>query len=247
MANAAAAVIGPLEVSLGVYELEEPWGRVVELGRALETVSVPFAGPGAAPPAQATFRTYLLSDRTLRSSTFFCNTTAEAVELARFLDAHVAEARRWLGERLETARLREAQTEVDGTACRVRWAFTTGDTAGLEETAGACSELERYVSGHGPVQPERATLDPDLRGGKLVLAECSLDRVPWTGPAVAVTGIFAATGQELRLAAGSSAAERTERTLRLPSLQVGGPEGGDIYRFAQLVAAAALAQELAAV
>src|SRR4051794_41955808 len=35
------SVIGPLEVELGEYELEEPFGRVVETGRASDRVYVP--------------------------------------------------------------------------------------------------------------------------------------------------------------------------------------------------------------
>src|SRR5919109_173000 len=37
------SVVGPLQISLGRYELEEPFGRLVEVGRASEEVYVPLA------------------------------------------------------------------------------------------------------------------------------------------------------------------------------------------------------------
>src|SRR5580765_7620499 len=129
------SVVGPLEVSLGEYELEEPFGRVVETGRLEERVYVPLAhtegglsaslqrGAKAA-AASGGFRTYLLKDRITRASCFVCKSTDEAVTLARFLEAHVAEMRRWLAERVEStpalsrhAKLREVETHVVGPMC----------------------------------------------------------------------------------------------------------------------------------
>jgi hypothetical protein len=37
------SVVGPLEIELGEYELEEPFGRVTETGRARDQVYVPLA------------------------------------------------------------------------------------------------------------------------------------------------------------------------------------------------------------
>ena len=37
------SVVGPLELELGEYELEEPFGRVTETGRARDAVFVPLA------------------------------------------------------------------------------------------------------------------------------------------------------------------------------------------------------------
>src|SRR5881275_3786926 len=37
------SVVGPLEIELGEYELEEPFGRVTETGRARDAVYVPLA------------------------------------------------------------------------------------------------------------------------------------------------------------------------------------------------------------
>ena len=113
------SVVGPLQIELGEYELEEPFGRVSETGRSADEVFVPLAHTegglsaslyrGARAAAESGgFRTYVLQDRITRASCFVCKSTEEAVQLARFLDAHVAEMRRWLSERhmsLRRARL----------------------------------------------------------------------------------------------------------------------------------------------
>ena len=54
----------------------------------------------------------MVADRITRASCFVCRSAEEAVTLSRFLDAHVAEMRRWLSERGDDwistfARLRE--------------------------------------------------------------------------------------------------------------------------------------------
>src|SRR3954468_2811182 len=140
------SVVGPLEIELGEYELEEPFGRVVETGRSRDRVFVPLAHTegglsaslyrGARAAAESGgFRTYVLADRMTRASCFVCKSTEDAVQLARFLDAHVAELRRWLSEQSDEwistfARLREVDTHVIGPMCHVLWAFTTGDACG---------------------------------------------------------------------------------------------------------------------
>jgi len=101
------SVVGPLEIELGEYELEEPFGRVTETGRERAAVYVPLAHTegglsaslyrGARAAAESGgFRTYVVRDRITRASCFVCKSTEEAVQLSRFLDAHVAEMRRWL-------------------------------------------------------------------------------------------------------------------------------------------------------
>src|ERR687884_1546083 len=98
------SVVGPLDVELGEYELEEPFGRLVETGRVREEVFVPLAHTegglsaslqrGAKAAAESGgFRTTVLKDRITRASCFICNTTEDAVALSRFLEAHVAEMR----------------------------------------------------------------------------------------------------------------------------------------------------------
>src|SRR5438034_7627167 len=177
------SVVGPLELELGEYELEEPFGRVTETGRARDAVYVPLAHTegglsaslyrGARAAAESGgFRTYVLRDRITRASCFVCDSTEEAVQLARFLDAHVAEMRRWLAERSEKwissyAKLREVETHVVGPMCHGMWAFTTGDACGpnmMNRHADALNML--YVMEHAPVKPERAILEANMGGDK---------------------------------------------------------------------------------
>jgi hydroxymethylglutaryl-CoA reductase (NADPH) len=199
------AVVGPLEVELGEYELEEPFGRLAEHGRSREQIFVPLAhtegglsislyrGARAAADSGG-FRTYVIRDRITRASCFVCKSTEEAVQLARYLDAHVAEMRRWLAEQEEEwistyARLREVETHVVGPLCHVMWAFTTGDACGPNMmTRNAYALNMGYVMEHAPVKPERAILEANMGGdkkpshryfergghGKTVLAEVTL-------------------------------------------------------------------------
>jgi hydroxymethylglutaryl-CoA reductase (NADPH) len=177
------SVVGPLEVELGEYELEEPFGRIVETGRNADQVFVPLAhtegglsaslyrGAKAAADSGG-FKTYVLGDRITRASCFICKSTEEAVKLARFLDAHVGEMRRWIAERDEEwissyARLREVETHVVGPLCHVLWAFTTGDACGPNMmTRNAYALNIGYVMEHAPVKPERAILEANMGGDK---------------------------------------------------------------------------------
>jgi hydroxymethylglutaryl-CoA reductase (NADPH) len=204
------SVVGPLELELGEYELEEPFGRVSETGRSRDRIYIPLAHTeaglsaslyrGARAAAECGgFRTYVLGDRITRASCFVCASTEEAVQLARFLGAHVAEMRRWLAEREEEwissfAKLREVETHVVGSMCHVLWAFTTGDACGPNMmTRNAYALNIGYVMQHAPVKPQRAILEANMGGdkkpshhyfergghGKTVLAEATL-----TGDAV---------------------------------------------------------------
>src|ERR671937_1082625 len=199
------SVVGPVDVDLGEYELEEPFGRLVETGRARDQIYVPLAHTegglsislyrGARAAAESGgFRTYVIGDRITRASCFVCSSTDEAVQLARFLDAHVAEMRRWLAECeedwiLSYAKLREVETHVVGSMCHVMWAFTTGDACGPNMmTRNAYALNMGYVMEHTPVKPERAILEANMGGdkkpshryfergghGKTVLAEATL-------------------------------------------------------------------------
>src|ERR687886_1869496 len=87
------SVVGPVELELGEYELEEPFGRLAETARTREEVYVPLAHTegglsaslyrGARAAAESGgFRTWVLRDRITRASCFVCATTEEAVELA---------------------------------------------------------------------------------------------------------------------------------------------------------------------
>src|SRR3954452_2885657 len=177
------SVVGPLDLELGEYELEEPFGRVTETARAREQVYVPLAHTegglsaslyrGARAAAESGgFRTFVLGDRMTRASCFVCASTEEAVQLARFLDAHVAEMRRWLAERRDDwissyAKLREVETHVVGSMCHVMWAFTTGDACGPNMMTRNAYPLNMgYVMENAPVKPERAILEANMGGDR---------------------------------------------------------------------------------
>ena len=161
--------MGSIEVSLGEYELEEPWGRLVEVGRSRE--HAPFEAPRS-------ITTYVLRDRTIRSSSLSCKSVEDAVSLARFLDAHLAELRRFLLEQMpaDHARLRALETDVSGRDCITNWSFSTGDADPDASTRDAVQALhDGFLARLAPVPIAEAKSDPALGGGKAVLAVCGED------------------------------------------------------------------------
>jgi len=199
------SVVGPVVLELGAYELAEPDGALVERGRATEEVFVPLAHTegglsdslyrGARAAAESGgFRAYVLRDRITRASCFTCRSTAEAVELGRWLESQVDEMRAWLAasddpSRSSFARLREVDTHVVGPMCHVLWAWTTGDAVGANMMTRNSYLLNMgFVLERAPVRPERAILEANMGGdkkpshryfeggghGKTVLAECTL-------------------------------------------------------------------------
>ncbi len=177
------AVIGPLTISLGEYELEEPEGRVVERGRSTEAVFVPLAHTegsmsdslyrGARAAAESDgFRTEVLRDRITRASCFVCNSAEEAAQLARWIEGELPAMRQWLAEKDESwvsrfAKLREVETHVIGPMCHVMWAFTTGDAVGANMmTRNAYALNMGFVMERAPVKPERAMLEGNMGGDK---------------------------------------------------------------------------------
>ncbi len=198
------AVIGPLTISLGEYELEEPSGAVVERSRSTEDVFVPLAHTegsmsdslfrGARAAAESGgFRTYVLYDRITRASCFVCKSAAEALELARWIEAELDSMRSWLTEQDDPsisrfAKLREVKTHVVGPMCHVLWRWTTGDAVGANMmTRNAYFLNMGYVMERAPVKPERAILEANMGGdkkpsfeffqsghGKTVIAETTL-------------------------------------------------------------------------
>jgi len=189
--------VAATELSLGEYELEEPWGRLVEVGRVHD--ALPFAAPDA-------ITTYVLKDRTTRASSLECKSIEDAVALARFLDAHLAELRRFLLEQVagDDARLRALESDVNGPRCTVTWAFSTGDSDPADSTERAIEALhEGFLARLAPVSIEEAELDRELRGGKAVLAACSdeilrIDLQRPSGPGY----------RDVQLAAAATLAER---------------------------------------
>jgi hydroxymethylglutaryl-CoA reductase (NADPH) len=177
------AVIGPLTISLGEYELTEPDGAVVERGRSVEEVFVPLAHTegslsdslyrGARAAAESGgFRTEVLGDRITRASCFVCRSVEEAAALARWIEGELPKMREWLAARDEPwiskwARLREAETHVVGPMCHVMWAFTTGDAVGANMmTRNAYALNMGYVMEHAPTKPDRAILEANMGGDK---------------------------------------------------------------------------------
>jgi len=198
------AVIGPLTISLGEYELTEPEGALIERRRSTEEIYVPLAHTegslsdslyrGARAAAESGgFRTEVLRDRMTRASAFVCRSAEDAAALGRWIEAELPKMREWLAERDEQwisrhAKLREVETYVAGPLCHVMWAFTTGDACGPNMmTRNAYALNMGYVLEHAPAKPERAILEANMGGdkkpsyeyfqgghGKTVLAECTL-------------------------------------------------------------------------
>src|SRR6187401_3289491 len=171
------AVIGPLTISLGEYELTEPEGALVERDRRTDEIYVPLAhtegslsdslyrGARAATESGG-FRTEVLRDRMTRASAFMCRSAEDAAALGRWVEAYVA-----------------------GPLCHVLWAFTTGDACGPNMmTRNAYALNMGYVMEHAPLKPERAILEANMGGdkkpshryfergghGKTVIAEATL-------------------------------------------------------------------------
>jgi hypothetical protein len=208
-------------VELGEYELEEPWGRLAEIARGLEHVEL----DGPSPPS--VIRAFAIKDRTIRSSSIICKTVEDAVKLARFLDAHLAEARRFLLDRNdpEHARLRALETDARGALCHVAWSFSTGDTDAVLASTASVERLHGgFIGQFSPVELVDATLEPDAEGGKGVLAASTLDAMT-----VLPSGVDARP-----LGNGVEVVVR---------LDVRGPAGPG-YRLAQLEAARALVHAL---
>jgi hydroxymethylglutaryl-CoA reductase (NADPH) len=192
-AGAAESLVGvavipvsavPVEVELGDYELTDE-GDVRERGRATETVHVPLAHTEGGLTASmtrgalaaGTVRTYVLADRITRASCFVCATAADAVALARWLEAELPKLREWLDSSDDPtlsrrARLREVKTHVVGEMCHVLWRWTTGDAVGPNMMTRNSYALNMgYVMQRAPVKPERALLEANMGGDKKPSAE----------------------------------------------------------------------------
>ena len=208
-ATAAESLVGvavipvsaaPVEIELGAYELTED-GDVAETGRATETVHVPLAHTEGSLTASmtrgalaaGTVRTYVLHDRITRASCFVCRDAADAIALARWIEAEVPAMREWLAGSSDAslsrfAKLREVKTHVVGEMCHVLWSWTTGDAVGPNMmTRNSYALNMAYVMRRATVKPERSILEANMGGdkkpshqyfqsghGKTVLAEAFL-------------------------------------------------------------------------
>jgi hydroxymethylglutaryl-CoA reductase (NADPH) len=179
------AVVGPIDVELGEYELEEPAGVVVQQRRRRESVYVPLANTegglavslyrgSRAVGESGAFRTYVLGDRMTRASAFLFANAGEAVEFARWIQGQVQPMRDWLAaapvEGLSRfAKLRELETHVIGPVCHVMYAYTTGDAVGLNMvTRNSFALNEVFVRERSPVPPRRSVLEGNMGGDKKV-------------------------------------------------------------------------------
>jgi hydroxymethylglutaryl-CoA reductase (NADPH) len=177
------AVVGPLGIELGEYELEEPEGTLAERGRARNEVYVPLANSegglaaslyrGARAAAESGgFRTYVVRDRITRASAFVFASSAEALAFAAWIETQVPEMRSWLaGDPLPSlsrhARLRELETHVVGPMCHVLYAWTTGDACGPNMmTRNAYALNQGFVAERAPVKPSRSILEANMGGDK---------------------------------------------------------------------------------
>ncbi|MGH3116670.1 MAG: 3-hydroxy-3-methylglutaryl-CoA reductase [Gaiellales bacterium] len=185
VATVPVAVVGPLDVELGEYELEEPDGTLVERGRRIEAVYVPLANTegglsislyrGARAVGESGgFRTYVLKDRITRASAFLFEDVGQAREVAGWIETQVPEMRSWLATDpipglSKHAKLREIETHVVGPVCHVMYAFTTGDACGMNMiTRNSYALNQGYVLERAPVKPRRAMLEGNMGGDKKV-------------------------------------------------------------------------------
>jgi hydroxymethylglutaryl-CoA reductase (NADPH) len=179
------AVVGPLDVELGDYELEEPEGRLAERGRAREGVYVPLANTegglsislyrGARAVGESGgFRTYVLKDRITRASAFLFEDAAQAMDFAAWIATQAPGMQEWLdGEPVpglsRHAVLREIETHVVGPMCHVMYAFTTGDACGMNMiTRNSYALNQGYVLERAPGRPRRAMLEGNMGGDKKI-------------------------------------------------------------------------------
>ena len=169
----------PITIDLGEYELDED-GALVENGRGVENLHVPLAHTEGSltlsmtrgSTAAGTVRTHVIADRITRASCFVCADAAEAIVLARWIEAELPAMREWLADSDDPtlsrhARLREVKTHVVGPMCHVLWAWTTGDAVGPNMmTRNAYALNMAYVMQRGPVKPEHAYLEANMGGDK---------------------------------------------------------------------------------
>ena len=169
----------PIEIDHGTYELSDD-GAVVERGRVTETVRVPLAHTEGGLTASMTrgalaaaaIRTHVLADRITRASCFVCRDAAEAIALARWVEAELPAMREWLRSSADRslsrrAVLREAKTHVVGPMCHVLWRWTTGDAIGPNMMTRNSYALNMgFVMQRAPVKPERAVLEANMGGDK---------------------------------------------------------------------------------
>jgi hydroxymethylglutaryl-CoA reductase (NADPH) len=185
VAPVPVAVVGPLELELGEYALEESNGALVERSRSQESVYVPLANTegglsislarGARAASESGgFRTFVLRDRITRASAFLFANAAESAAFATWIANQPAEMSAWLESGpvqglSRHARLREIETHVVGPMCHVLYAYTTGDAVGMNMiTRNSYALNQAFVPERAPVKPKRAYLEGNMGGDKKI-------------------------------------------------------------------------------
>jgi hydroxymethylglutaryl-CoA reductase (NADPH) len=185
VAPVPVAVVGPIDLELGDYELEEPEGRLFERRRAKDAVYVPLANTegglsislarGARAASESGgFKTHVLRDRVTRASAFLFESTAAAATFARWMNTRFPDLQGWLaGAPVEGlsrhAKLREVETHVVGPMCHVLYAYTTGDAVGMNMiTRNSYALNQVFVLEHSPVKPRRTYLEGNMGGDKKI-------------------------------------------------------------------------------
>jgi hydroxymethylglutaryl-CoA reductase (NADPH) len=185
VAAVPVAVVGPLDVELGEYELEEPGGALVERARARDSIYVPLANTegglsislarGARAASESGgFRTYVIRDRVTRASAFLFANAAESTAFATWIETQLSEMRSWLESKpvaglSEHAKLREIETHVVGPVCHVMYVYTTGDAVGMNMiTRNSYALNQVFVAEQAPTKPERAYLEGNMGGDKKI-------------------------------------------------------------------------------
>ena len=181
------AVVGPIDIELGDYALEEPEGRLVERGRTKEGVYVPLANTegglsislyrGARAVGESGgFRTHVIKDRITRASAFLFADAAQALAFSRWIEGQLEEMKAWLASEpvanlSKHAKLRELETHVVGPMCHVMYAYTTGDACGMNMiTRNSYALNQGFVLDRTPVKPARTMLEGNMGGDKKVSA-----------------------------------------------------------------------------
>jgi hydroxymethylglutaryl-CoA reductase (NADPH) len=185
VAPVPVAVVGPVDLELGFYELEEPEGRLFERSRAKDAVYVPLANTegglsislarGARAASESGgFKTHVLRDRVTRASAFLFESTAAAATFARWMNTRFPDLQGWLaGAPVEGlsrhAKLREVETHVVGPMCHVLYAYTTGDAVGMNMiTRNSYALNQVFVLEHSPLKPRRTYLEGNMGGDKKI-------------------------------------------------------------------------------